>query len=557
MTDVEDRIRAELSAWAQEAPPPRPWAGAPLHQLTPGPRAVAPQRWVAVAAAVALVALGAVVLTRSDRVDDPVTSGPGLLRAELPVGDELGVRVLDVDESTGALYVASENDARLYRIDPDTEVVTAGPALWARDVVSATGGSVYVVLDDPVRIARLDGGTFEEMASAEIAGTPTSVRPVGGRLWVRTAERELVSMDLATLEARPAVPFDHGLGFLAEGPAGVWLTDLDAGEVARVDPETGATLTQVDLEGARGIAVGDDAVWVTADAPGELVRIDPGDGSIDRVATGIGRLPHAVALDGDRLWVTTYGDGRLLGFDASSLELVTSVPVGLRPGAVVVSGDSVWVSVHQRGSVLRLDRKRLRGTGVTTPAWTDTSIEAGDAAMLVLRCMGTGDATVVLMPREGADLGEWAFVQPQLAPRTRVCAYEAPEDAAHVPADLPDAELAAALRAALREAGAEGPFVVVGSQDGSRRAGAFAAAHLDEVLGLVLVDASPSLVDSVRAATALPVVPVADVAANASGQVPSAPQREPGRVVQAILDLLDGPLASSPTDTPTGTTPTS
>ena len=408
---------------------------------------------------------------------DPVATGPGVLRAEVLVGDQVGVRVLAVDDETGALFVASENDARLYRIDPETEAVTDGPELWARDVVGAAGGSVYVVLDDPVRIARLDGETFEEIASAEIAGTPTSARPIAGRLWVRTAERELVTMDLATLEARPEVPFDHGPGFLEEGPAGVWLTDLDAGEVARVDPETGATLTTVELEGARGIAVGDDAVWVTVDAPGRLVRIDPDDGSVDRVADGIGRRPNAVAVDGDRIWVTTFGDGRLLAFDADSLELVTSVPVGLRPGGIVVSGDSVWVSVHQRASILRLDRERLRGTGVTTPAWTDTSIPVGDGADLLLRCMGTGEVTVLLMPRDGADLGEWAFVQPQIAPSTRVCAYEPPEDAEHVPLDLPDAELAVALRTALREAGADGPFVVVGSQGGSQRAGAFAEAH--------------------------------------------------------------------------------
>ena len=279
-------------------------------------------------------------------------------------------------------------------------------------------------------------------------------------------------------------------------------------------------------------------MWVTVDAPGRLVRIDPDDGSVDRVADGIGRRPNAVAVDGDRIWMTTFGDGRLLAFDVDSLELVTSVPVGLRPGSIVVSGDSVWVSVHQRASILRLDRERLRGTGVTTPAWTDTSIHVGDGADLLLRCMGTGEVTVLLMPRDGADLGEWAFVQPQIAPSTRVCAYEPPEDAEHVPLDLPDAELAVALRTALREAGTDGPFVVVGSQGGSQRAGAFTEAHADEVLGLVLVDAA-SVVDSLREATGLPLVTVEDVDATATGQVPSAPQREPERVVEAILDLLD------------------
>jgi DNA-binding beta-propeller fold protein YncE len=539
MNDLEDRIRVELAAWAQEAPTPRGWSPrGPIHELAPAARPALPRRWLAVAAAAVLLVVGAAIaMVTRDEAGEPTATGPDVVRAELPVGEELGVRVLAVDDSTGALFVASENDARLYRIDPETEAVTEGPALWARDVVGAAGGSVYVVLDDPVRIARLDGETFDELASVEIAGAPTSAKPIAGRLWVRTSERGLVTMDLTTLEARPEVPFDHGPGFLAEGPAGVWLTDLDAGEVARVDPETGETLATIELDGARGIAVGDDEVWVTVDASDRVVRIDPDDGSIASVADSIGRRPHGVAVDGDRIWVTTFGDGRLLGFDAGSLELVTSLPVGLRPGAVVVAGDSVWVSVHQRAAVLQLDRERLRTTGVTTPAWTDTSVPLGDGADLLLRCMGAGDATVLLMPRDGADLGEWAYVQPRIARSTRVCAYEPPDDAEHAPTNVPDAQLAVALRTALREAGNEGPFVVVGSQGGSLRASAFAEAHADEVLGLVLVDAGP-LVDTVREATAMPLVTVEDGVATAGG-VPSAPQREPARVVGAIFELLE------------------
>jgi len=52
----------------------------------------------------------------------------------------------------------------------------------------------------------------------------------------------------------------------------------------------------------------------------------------------------------------------------------------------------------------------------------------------------------------------------------------------------------------------------------------------------VFVDA---VVDSAREATRLPLATVEDVDATATGQVPSAPQREPERVVEPILDLLD------------------
>jgi DNA-binding beta-propeller fold protein YncE len=468
-----------------------------------------------------------------------MVTGPGLLRADIRVGHSVGVRVLALDDATGAIFVASENDGRLYRIDPQTEDVTEGPDLWARDVVGAAGGSVYVVLDDPVRVARLDAETLVEVASAEITGTPTSARPIGGRLWVRTAERELVRMDLETLAALPEVPFDHGPGFLAEGPAGVWLTDLDAGEVVQVDPDTGRTIRNLELEGARGIAVGDGAVWVADQQRGSVVRIDPADGSTSEVA-GVGRRTNGVAMDGDRVWVTTFGDGRVVGIDAAAMAIVTSIPVGLRPGSIVVAGDSVWVSVHQRAAVLRLDHERLRSSGVTTSPWQDTSVQLREDTHLLLRCTGSGDPTVVLFPRDGADIGEWAFVQPAVAATTRVCAYEPPADDSWAPANLTDAELSEAIRQALQAAGASSPFVVVGSQGGSVRAGEFARRFRAEVTGLVLVDPGPpSVIEAaVRDAADLPLVTVAEGPDAVRGDQPSAPQREPARVVDAILGLV-------------------
>ena len=48
-----------------------------------------------------------------------------------------------------------------------------------------------------------------------------------------------------------------------------------------------------------------------------------------------------------------------------------------------------------------------------------------------------------------------------------------------------------------------------------------------------------AVVDSAREATRLPLATVEDVYATATGRVPSAPQREPERVVEAILDLPD------------------
>ena len=92
MNDLEDRLRSELAAWADEAPAPRPWFDdAVVVTLQRPARRARRARWLAVAAAVALVALAATLAATRD-AEDPVITGPGLLRSELPVGEELGSR---------------------------------------------------------------------------------------------------------------------------------------------------------------------------------------------------------------------------------------------------------------------------------------------------------------------------------------------------------------------------------------------------------------------------------------------------------------------------------
>ena len=47
------------------------------------------------------------------------------------------------------MYVASENDRRLYRIDRDTGEVRSGPALAVPDAVGVTDAGVVAIIDDP------------------------------------------------------------------------------------------------------------------------------------------------------------------------------------------------------------------------------------------------------------------------------------------------------------------------------------------------------------------------------------------------------------------------
>lgn len=110
---------------------------------------------------------------------------------------------------------------------------------------------------------------------------------------------------------------------------------------------------------------------------------------------------------------------------------------------------------------------------------------------LHLHCMGEGSPTVVLEAGWGGFSIDWSLVQPTLAKRARVCAYDRAgigwSDAGPLPRT--PQQIAAELYVLLRNAGENAPYVLVAHSLGGRYVRMFADQHPDEVAGLVLVDA--------------------------------------------------------------------
>jgi pimeloyl-ACP methyl ester carboxylesterase len=115
-------------------------------------------------------------------------------------------------------------------------------------------------------------------------------------------------------------------------------------------------------------------------------------------------------------------------------------------------------------------------------------IEKGRTINLV--CLGQGSPTVILTAGLGAWSYAWGTVHPALAERTRVCAWDPagtgfsspssePQDLVHITQDL---------ERALKGAGIEGPYVVVGHSLGGFVSLRFADLHPKSVVGMVLVD---------------------------------------------------------------------
>ena len=112
---------------------------------------------------------------------------------------------------------------------------------------------------------------------------------------------------------------------------------------------------------------------------------------------------------------------------------------------------------------------------------------------LHINCMGQGRLTVILESGTPATSIEWsAWVQPEVAKATRVCAYDRGGLGWSEPGPGPrDAkQITSELHILLEKAGIEGPYVLVGHSVGGHHVRVYADRYPDEVAGMVLVAAT-------------------------------------------------------------------
>ena len=109
---------------------------------------------------------------------------------------------------------------------------------------------------------------------------------------------------------------------------------------------------------------------------------------------------------------------------------------------------------------------------------------------LHLYSTGAGSPAVILDAALGGSSVSWAWVQPALSQRTRVCSYDRAgfgwSDAGPMPRTA--ARMAEELRTLLERAGVPPPFIIVGHSFGGLVGLIFAARYRADVAGLVLVD---------------------------------------------------------------------
>jgi len=111
---------------------------------------------------------------------------------------------------------------------------------------------------------------------------------------------------------------------------------------------------------------------------------------------------------------------------------------------------------------------------------------------LFMACEGSGSPTVVMEAGLTGDHKTWDAVAPRVREETRVCTYDRANTGRSDRASTPRTarEIVADLHTALRAAGEEPPFLLVGFSFGGLTTQLYAASYSADVAGVVLVDSN-------------------------------------------------------------------
>ncbi|MEA2620665.1 MAG: hypothetical protein QOC97_1438 [Chloroflexota bacterium] len=115
---------------------------------------------------------------------------------------------------------------------------------------------------------------------------------------------------------------------------------------------------------------------------------------------------------------------------------------------------------------------------------------------LFLECVGAGSPTVVMETGQGGDHTGWYKVVPAIRGTDRTCTYDRANIGASDKAPTPrtSADVVADLHRLLAAAGVAPPYLLVGHSLGGISMRLFASTYPREIVGLVLVDPTPTTI---------------------------------------------------------------
>jgi YVTN family beta-propeller protein len=273
---------------------------------------------------------------------------------------EVGTPPLRIAAGPGAVWVTSERDGTLTRLDPETGEQKGRLIRLDRGVSGVAVGGKWTWVTNPRRgeLLRLDPRDGQVLKKIEVRGEPGPIALGGGRVWLA----DETGKGITAVNSEGGSVYKGGLPpqterlRLAFGAHGLWATIADAGAIRRLDPNTLLASEPIRVgRGPAGVVVADGFVWVANSRSGTVSKVDP---SLRDVVASVevGGHPGGIDAGSETIWVADAAGDTVSRIDLETGEIEGDpIAVGPKPGAVAVGGDAVWVANNGDGTVTRIE----------------------------------------------------------------------------------------------------------------------------------------------------------------------------------------------------------
>ena len=306
--------------------------------------------WLVGGALIVIAAMVAAVLFLLLGSDGPEVSDPVMV----------GTPPLRIAAGAKAVWVTSEKDGTLTRLDPETGEVLGEPHRLGAGISGVAIGSnwTWATNSRTGKLLRLDPKSGRVLKAIDLPGEPGPLALGGGRVWVADEGGKgitAVNAEAGEVYKRGLPPQAQKLR-LAWGAQGLWVTVAEANALRRVDPRTLLAENPIRVgPGPAGVTVAGGFVWVAASRQGAVTKADP---SLRVVVDSVDVDGHPGGIDGgtSAVWVADRETDVVRKIDLESGEVEGApIEVGPEPGAVAVGGDAVWVANNGDGTVTRIE----------------------------------------------------------------------------------------------------------------------------------------------------------------------------------------------------------
>lgn len=286
----------------------------------------------------------------------PVTPPPtpvattlgGLAARSLVLGGDAAP--IAVTEAFGSIWVADIHADDVRRFDPATMAEIARIDVPSAAWFAVADNALWVTSQTDTGVSRIDPAT--NTVVAHVGDVPPCSAPVVafGSLWQSACDANVIlRIDPARNAIVDTVPAD---GHIMLVLAGKQLVTLGPQGLARLDvnKRTFTSITAPDAVGADFIASDGTTVWVHTSVG--VARIDPTNGR--SIAVFPLNAPAAISFSGGHAWLTA-GDQGVLEIDMATNKVTRTIPLVPSPLVPIEAGGALWVTDFDNSRLWRIE----------------------------------------------------------------------------------------------------------------------------------------------------------------------------------------------------------